>query len=468
MTARPLTIFIALLGLAYTPLLQGEDQPVRVTVSKDGKGDYKTIQKAIDESPDGTTIEIGEGEWLESLNITKPVTLIGTGWKTTRIISQPAEKNKKSNKKLNEVIEPLLKELDSETRKKVLEAYIKIQKASTALTIIDTNNIVIQNISFLNSYPQNKTGSNKSTINISDSDVQMENCAILQSPLTGIDIKGESKVKINNCFITNCWNTGIIVKVDENGSFEITNSEVRNNRYSGISIRSPSKAIQVTRCLIHGAGWHGIRYDHSAPKITQNVFHSTAVSGIYASGKTEAIVKNNLFYHSGISCWFQNRDTIESNTFIGDFQAKKKSGISQGLTVLGASEPKILKNIFVTCENAVYQGNINSKSSSSKSSDKLELVENIFWKNGNNLSTVNQKTDKPENRPIPEGNLEEEPKFVNSSKKEYQLQDDSPLLKSNKGATDFASMESNWPMQPEENIALKAVNQRLNRIARQK
>ncbi len=122
------------------------------------------------------------------------------------------------------------------------------------------------------------------------------------------------------------------------------------------------------------SAWHGIRYDHCAPVIAGNLIFDNERCGIYASGRTAATVENNLFYGNGITCWFQNRDTIRGNTFVA-MHGDTYAGDSQGVCILGSAKPKILKNIFADLETGVFLGN----TSSSKSDGKADLETNISW-----------------------------------------------------------------------------------------
>jgi hypothetical protein len=198
------------------------------------------------------------------------------------------------------------------------------------------------------------------------------------------------------------------------------------------------------------------------------VFHSTAVSGIYASGRTSAVVKNNLFYRSGISCWFQNADTIECNTFIGDRDADQKSGITQGLQVLGASHPTIRRNVFVSCTNAVYMGDINSRSPFSKSTGQITLIENAFWNNERNLARYDVAAQKQWGLSLPEGNLEQQLEFTNAQNRDFRLDKESPLLEASIGAQHVVSFQGPWPTQPEEQRSISAVAERLKQTTGQR
>ena len=460
------TLVLVLVTLACGLTAQGN--PLVVEVSADGTGDYTTIQEAVDKSEADSTVRIGPGVWNEAVAINKSLTLEGVGWERCRIVSA-SKGSKQASPELLAGLQRLSLELDTETRDKLRAAFQRVYGASPVLIVKDAEAVTIRNISFLRSEPVRKGGfSNSAAIDILDADVQMEHCVILESPGIGLSVTGHSHVRLTKCLIANSWGKGVHVAVSENGQFEISDSDIRNNGYSGLSIRSPSPAIRVTRCRIHGTGWHGIRYDGCSPTIEGNVFHSTAVSGIYASGKTNAVVANNLFYHSGISCWFQNEDTIQSNTFVGDRHAEQKGGITQGMQVLGASRPTIQHNIFAFCQNAVFMGDIGSKGPYSASQGKTTLIENAFWDNVRNLGQRGVASDGEAELPLPEGNVRQQPSFVDASNRDFRLDEGSSLARAQIGGQQFVSFESPWPVQPEEKRSIDAVAERLKQTRGQR
>ena len=275
---------------------------------------------------------------------------------------------------------------------------------------------------------------------------------------------------VKNCLIANSWGKGIQISLDPQGSADIEDTDIRNCVYSGVSIRSTGRKTIIQRCRIHGTGWHGIRYDSCSPTIEGNLIYDTAVSGIYASGRTSARVNNNLFYLSGISCWFQNGDTIESNTFVGDRESESVGGLTTGISVLGASTPTIRKNLFVNCENAIYLGDIGSDSPLAKSTGQVNLVNNRFWNNERMLAQSLPGDDGPITKTLllPDGNKLEEPSFVDAANRNFTLVADSTLKQEGIGAGDFAAFASPWPTQPMENRAIQQVNQRRAQTANQR
>jgi len=444
--------------------------PNVITVSQDGTGDFLTIQQAIDGAPENAVIRIGAGTWKESVRIDKPITLDGADWRKTRVVGGH---EMEASQEVVEALENILRELDSEkTRNEVLAAFHRVYGTSPSLTVHDVEGVVVRNITvLLPSSVRRGSFRDQPAIAIQDADAKIESCAVLASPGQGLGISGKSHVTVRDCLVANAWGQGIRVAIDSSGSVEILNCDLRNCVYSGISISQGCENVLVRGCRIHGTGWHGVRYDSSSPCIEQNLIYDTAVSGIYASGQTSAVVRNNLFYLSGISCWFQNADTIERNTFVGDRHSDSSGGLTVGVSVLGTSTPKIRRNIFVQCENAVCLGDIGSDSPFAKSTGKVKLTENVFWDNERSLAqsvkSENGSIELQEGQ-LPEGNLREEPQFVDAENKDYSIQPDFPLRSKGIGADEFPAFASPWPVQPEESRAIEAVEERKSQTARQR
>jgi hypothetical protein len=468
---RPLTALLAAFSISvgyFSTNASAAAEPAVLRVAADGSGDHTQIQEAIDAAPDGALVQIGEGVWREAVTIARPLTLEGAGWQKTRIVSA-SENPLQSSPQLAEALGRIARELDAETQAKLREAVMKVYGGSPALTVHETDGVAIRGVTFLRPESVREGSfSHNAALDIRDADVDLENCAILESPGIGLAAQGDSNVEVIDCLIANCWGKGVTVGVSEHGSFSIADSDIRNNGYSGLSIRSPSKSIIIKGCRIHGTGWHGIRYDGCAPTVQNNLFYRTAVSGIYASGATAARVENNLFYHSGISCWFQNADVLQSNTFIGDHGSDDPGGITQGIQVLGASQPTIRQNILTTCENAVYVGDIGSDSPLAKSDRSVTLIENVFWKNERDLAARDATGEGYEALSLPEGNRQQQPAFVEPARCDYQLDEDSPLRAAGAGAQSFPSFESPWPLQPEEQRTIAAVDRRLEQTRGQR
>lgn len=159
---------------------------------------------------------------------------------------------------------------------------------------------------------------------------------------------------------------------------------------------------------------------------------------------------------------------IENNTFIGDRDADRKSGLTQGLDVLGASRPTIRRNILMSCETTVFMGDIGSQDPFSKSTGEITLTANAFWNNERNLARHDAEKQGPQDLPLPEGNLQQEPDFTNAKNRNFKLTEESALAKAEIGAQDVLSLKSPWPLQPEEERSIRAVKKRMKQTIGQR
>lgn len=82
---RPLTLsgvcFVVLTGVVACPLVCGAAKSPVVTVAKQGLGNFRTLQEAVDHAPiDGEVIRIAPGTYREKVHISKPnIHLVGMG-----------------------------------------------------------------------------------------------------------------------------------------------------------------------------------------------------------------------------------------------------------------------------------------------------------------------------------------------------------------------------------------------------
>ncbi len=465
--SRVMIACVAVAALSAGSARTCQADPKVVTVAKDGTGDFPTIQQAVDAAPDNAVVRIGAGTWEESVRIDKPITLDGGDWQTTRLVGGTQVE---VSEEVMQALHRILREIESdETRGEVVAAFRRAYGTSPPLTVTKTTGVTVKNITvLLQSAVRKGSFGDQAAIAIQDAEATVASCAVLASPGQGVGIYGDSHVTVRDCLVANSWGQGIRVGIEESGTVEILSCDIRNCVYSGISIGRGGDNVAVRDCRIHGTGWHGVRYDSSSPRIERNLIYDTAVSGIYASGQTSAVVRDNLFWRSGISCWFQNADTIERNTFVGDRHAESPGGLTVGVSVLGASAPKIRENIFVQGKNAVLLGDIGSDSPFAKSTGKVNLAENVFWDNeralARSVQTEEGSVDVREES-LPEGNLREEPQFADAANRDYSVSPASALRTKGIGAAGFPAFASPWPVQPEESRAIQAVKERKDQTA---
>ncbi|MEO8351334.1 MAG: right-handed parallel beta-helix repeat-containing protein [Chthoniobacteraceae bacterium] len=273
----------------------------------------------------------------------------------------------------------------------------------------------------------------------------MADCVVAGPFGQGIRIGGGADVEIRHTLVAAVWDTGITVLGQAQGDtrpasrLHLIESDVRNVYHYGIAIGAGCDSTVVERCRISGTAWHGIRYDNASPTVTGNAIFSHARFGIYASGKTQATVRGNLFWKNemaGVGCWFEDSDTIEGNSFIGNLRS--------GLEVLGGGEPVVTRNLFAGNPVAIACGAVAGRNGQTSAIGDPQLGENLFYENPVVLQVGEEK------KPAPEGSLNTDPMFRDAAKDNFALAASSPARAGNIGVADPLTFAGPWPVLPEE------------------
>ncbi|MBN2270025.1 MAG: right-handed parallel beta-helix repeat-containing protein [Sedimentisphaerales bacterium] len=427
--------------------------PNILRVAADGTAEFKSIQAAIDKAKPGSVIEIEPGRYQERVKINKPLTLAGAGWNKTTLIAGGLKANEFEQMQniLNLKMYSAKSQEQRDAVNKEFEQFDSKCRTPTLL-VTDTSDVVIKDLKLTLPAQHSDRETSANIVEFSGAQATMSGCAVMAGAVHGIQVYNGSNVEIRGCLVAAVWNTGIaVVGGDAPGSAKIIDCDIRNCHHRGITIGQGVGSAVVERCRISGSAWHGIRYDHTSPTITDNLIFENARSGIYASGQTAATVTNNVFYDNemtGMSCWFLNRDTIEGNTFVDNMRS--------GLEVLGASKPTIRKNIFAANPRGVFCGSIGSDSPDATSDGLVTLEHNIFWDNKERTEWWRPGPDGAES--VKEeihlnedaGNIDTDPLFVDSLNNEFSLKPDSPARREKIGAADPIKLAGPWPLQPEE------------------
>jgi parallel beta-helix repeat protein len=434
--------------LVLAAVTAANENKVVLEVKKSG-GEYASVQEAVNAAPAGAVIRIGPGVYDEHVKINKPVTLEGSGWERTAITtrSTAAQKFEMAILKFSVQMGDRLKQVQTdEERAAIMEEFaVEFGREHATLMVADTNGVVIRGLK-LSSPGKVLEGRllPVSIVRISDGAVELSDCAIIGSPGHGIEIIDASEVTIRKCLVAAVWNTGILIRGEEDTpKTRILESDVRNCRHVGIVIRHWCNSTEVKRCRVSGSAWHGIRYDDASPTIAGNLIFRNARLGIYASGKTVATVTDNVFYKNelgGVSCWANNRDVIQNNTFVGN--------TDEGLVVLQDSQPTIRKNIFFDHNRAVLF-------SAGADAVANQLENNLYWKNKADAVKRAGMGKAPEQvyedvSDFETDKVSVDPKFDNPAAKDFSLAPDSPARRMGIGTADPISFDSPWALQPEE------------------
>ncbi|RYD70739.1 MAG: hypothetical protein EOP84_26175, partial [Verrucomicrobiaceae bacterium] len=339
-----LTLLVA--GAVFS--VQAQDEKV-ITVAPG-----QSIQAAIDAAPAGAIVRLAEGEYRERLVISKPLTLEGAGWEKTRIVIEepvPDEIGKAYTE-----LQVRQKAATTPGEKEAVTTEMVQRLAQPAVWVRNAQDVKLQKLRVqgLSQRGRDDGGTSSTLVYFQRAKATMTDCAVVGPFGQGIHIADGSDVEVSHSLVAALWGEGITVHGrGRDGKLtpsrlHLADSEIRNIYHYGVAIGGGCDSTVVERCRISGTAWHGIRYDDASPTITGNSLFQHARFGIYASGKTRATVRGNLFWKNemeGMVCWFDSQDLIEGNTFVANVRG--------GLAVSGGGKPNVIRNIFVSNPIAV-------------------------------------------------------------------------------------------------------------------
>ena len=351
----------------------------------------ESIQKAIDAAPDGATITIAAGVFAERLTINKPLTLQGAGWDKT--IIKPDKGIEYTQQEKDEFFKKLQGTSNPQERAKIAMEIAGVAERPS-ISVKSAKDVKLAKLKVQGRNIGSRDGglSADSLVVFDNSSGSVSECAVVGPFMNGVSIVNGSDVQISKALVAALWGTG--VQVDSGAKAKLSDSDIRNCYHRCITTGSDDTIVE--NCRISGSAWHGIRYDNCSPTIVNNQIFGNARFGIYASGKTAANVRDNVFAKnemSGMSCWFDNADTVEGNKFLDNARA--------GMEVLGASRPTLAKNVFVRNPVAVEIGKINGRDEIGSPT----LGANTFWQNKANIQREQKE------QPLPRGSSEDDPKL---------------------------------------------------------
>jgi predicted Ser/Thr protein kinase len=455
----------ARLAEAPTPVQTGSvrsspipSEPQVLRVLADGSGTHATIQAAIDAAATGAVIHIGPGRFEAPLTINKALTLVGEGWQQTFISPPYAAPNAHSE------FDRRIREAATDAERRRIQSEFAASLPGPVLQVTTTRPVVIAGIRFtLPGVPSEGRLMSSTVVQVNAGEVTMRDCAIVGSHGNGLTISQGANVTVSNCLVAAAWNTGIqIERASKSGRVLIVDSDIRNCHYAGITARAEN--VEIRRCRVSGSAWHGIRYDNTSPLIEGSLIFANARSGIYASGRSEAQVRGNVFWKNemnGLSAWFNNRDAIHNNTFAANLR--------EGLAIVGASEPTLRQNIFWSNPVGISIGDVNDSSASARASGRLNLRDSVFWTNGvsivfNGAAAANDPS--LTNR-FTLGNFagcqEKDPEFRDPARGDFSVRSGSAH---DAGASQPLALQSPWPLQPEEKAIIPETDTRDSRAWR--
>lgn len=317
---------------AYAQYISEENNDVYyIMVDTKGNGDYTSIQEAIENVPEDTTIYIREGTYSEIISIRKKVKLIGED-KDKTIINPISQENKYAIR-------------------------------------LGAPEITISNLCITNGAP----GIYTTGIYVSASKIQIQNCNFYDNPI-GIAI-WTSNNSIENCSFWGCSDEGIALlgskysKCEDNKIINcefydncdgvelqyssnniIADCEFYNNTHSGIdAIGSYNDNNIISRCKIYDNRVHGIYLSSSSEN--QIVYCSVT------NNKDGNIVITKDSYNNVIKESIQN-DELKQDILTQD--STDKSNINYEFDSLISNRKKILERFYNIISNLKIYKLLNS------------------------------------------------------------------------------------------------------------
>lgn len=423
-----------------------------ITVGPTG-AQYVSIQRAVDAAPSNALIRVAAGRYDGAVRVVKPVVIEGSGWDKTTLVLTSGGKPWDFGRLQVELRSRITEAPTDLERRRVREEF-KSRIPGEVVRVDGTAGFEISGMKLSLPAVNIPDGLGPAAVvRIVSSECVISNCVIAGSPGDGVCVEGGSALVIRDCLVAGVWSSGILIGGRGGGACraEIAACDVRNCRYAGIRIRKSGSRTSIERSRVSGAAWHGIRYDDVSPRILANLVFNNARSGIYASGRTSAEVRGNVFRGNGMggmTCWFENGDVVAGNTFVGNSVA--------GLSILGTSDPLVRRNVFSGNPFAIACGDIGEESPFTRFQESARVEENCFWGSVTNIARMLK--DAESGRMLSRrmtldgsgGNVQAKPGFKRPDRDDFSLAPGSNAGRLGAGAPDHIAFDSPWDMMPEE------------------
>lgn len=299
------TMIVALMLMAVVLPTYGK----QITVSKDGIGDYHSIQAAIDAASSGDTVYVEPGLYEEQISITKDIILQGSGAENT-IIRYAGTNGTMTLRNISSgSVDGFTIEYNGTTDETCVINlfYSKITISNCLVTSPVTDNTVC---GICASY---------------DSDVTIESNVIRGNNGAGINLHNGAKGTIRNNVL--CLNAHSGMEVKHGASAVVEKNYIRDNELNGIGVFDSAEAT-ISANEIFGNGHRGISIGQDSDStIDNNTIRDNKQSGIIIWGNGKATIKGNEIFlnsHSGIDI-VDNPDTLVENNALA---LNEESGIT--------------------------------------------------------------------------------------------------------------------------------------------
>ncbi|GAB4319803.1 MAG: hypothetical protein Kow0059_13950 [Candidatus Sumerlaeia bacterium] len=320
--------------------------PAVVTVARSGPADFQSIQEAVDHAPAGAIVRVGPGRWVETVLITRPITLEGSGCEHTSLAPPGARRaaleraTQRAERRLHDARTP-------EARNRARLAMLS-EEFRPALLVKDAAGVTLRGLRISQLPPDRAEHPlGPCALGIVNSAVVVEDCVVCGSTRDGVAVLGACDVVFRRCLAAGAWGAGVSVMgltgVGTPIRVLIEDCEVRNNYQTNVLLRQTGTGVAIEHCRVSGSAGPGIRcQEGSSPSITRSTVFGNGQAGLWIGpGPTAAIVRHNLIYANsgpGLSLEPGGDDLLERNTIAFNGKA--------GLARRGDAPLRLSHNIF--------------------------------------------------------------------------------------------------------------------------
>lgn len=290
-----LCVLIAVDGAAQIARRSTRDKKT-IVVARDGSGQYRSIQEAIDNAEADSWIRIRSGIYREDVHLKSFVNLQGDGVGRTVIVGTGTGP--------------------------VVSAYN-----------LSGTRLVDLTIQFASPAPYPVLSFRYSSVNV-------QNC-LVRNGATGIEAYGHSTVRLRNTWLTDHTGNGLYLSIHSEAYLQ--DSRIENNGGDGIRIETAS-GCNGDRLIVRRNQGYGVRLrDRSVGNFLGNYFYDNRGGGLRAENSVP-VIRNNTFVRNGDSAGYAVRlDRVTS------------AGLSNNLVVSGYGGFRVFESPAVTMShNAVW------------------------------------------------------------------------------------------------------------------
>lgn len=279
---------------ALPPSVETAGHIVTLTVNPmPGRAQFVTISDAIARAPGGARILISPGHYRESLEIEKPLELIGDG---------PRE-------------DIIIESIDSD-----------------ALTF-DTNIGVVRNLTLR----QSQAGSKHFCVSIKQGRLELEDCDLSSKGMACLAVANGADPRVRRNRIHDGEKSGISMSSGARGTYE--DNEIFRNSLAGIIVRDGSDPV-VRRNRIHDGRASGIFvFERGRGVFEDNEISKNRLAGMEVKQEADPTVRRNQFLdgnQAGLYIHSEARGIYEDNQIRGNNYA--------GVEVKSEAEPTFRRN----------------------------------------------------------------------------------------------------------------------------